>query len=273
MNSGPGANDEFSGLLVRTTNGNLIQNPLVGIRRRAAEDMVKLGVQFGMTPASRKRLGIVTPSNEPVDVSNIADAIQVSAGHYHTCAVRAGGEVMCWGWRANGRIGDGNTINNSMTPTPVTGIADALQVSAGDSHTCVVHQAGDVSCWGSNVSGQLGDGTQIQRVLPMGVPGISAVQVSAGHRHTCAVLSDGTADCWGSQNNGRLGNDETFDNALSPDPVHLLTGVVQIAAGYWGSCAASALGAIYCWGEGQQGLLGTGSSVDQAEPSGPLAFP
>jgi len=45
-------------LLVSTTNGNLVQNPLVGIQRRAAMDMVRFAAELGMTPSSRTRLGL-----------------------------------------------------------------------------------------------------------------------------------------------------------------------------------------------------------------------
>jgi len=53
------------GLLIETTNGNLVQNPIVGIQRRAADDMVKLGSEFGLTPSARSRLKIERPEKEP----------------------------------------------------------------------------------------------------------------------------------------------------------------------------------------------------------------
>ncbi len=54
-----------AGLLVETSNGNLIQHPLVGIQRRAADDMVKFGAEFGLSPSSRSRLKIQAPTGEP----------------------------------------------------------------------------------------------------------------------------------------------------------------------------------------------------------------
>jgi P27 family predicted phage terminase small subunit len=44
------------GAVISTTNGNLIQNPYLGIANRAAEQMVRLESEFGMTPASRSRV-------------------------------------------------------------------------------------------------------------------------------------------------------------------------------------------------------------------------
>jgi P27 family predicted phage terminase small subunit len=48
----------FKGLISRTTNGNLIQNPLIGIANKAAADVVKFASEFGMTPSARARLHV-----------------------------------------------------------------------------------------------------------------------------------------------------------------------------------------------------------------------
>ena len=45
-----------SGLLVKTTNGNAIQNPLVGTANKAMSDMMRYAAEFGMTPSARSRI-------------------------------------------------------------------------------------------------------------------------------------------------------------------------------------------------------------------------
>lgn len=50
------------GLLIKTKQGNWIQNPLVGVARRAANDMTRLALEFGMTPSSRTRLEVREPN-------------------------------------------------------------------------------------------------------------------------------------------------------------------------------------------------------------------
>jgi phage terminase small subunit len=42
--------------MIRTTNGNIVQNPLVGVARRAKADTVRYAVELGLTPASRSRV-------------------------------------------------------------------------------------------------------------------------------------------------------------------------------------------------------------------------
>lgn len=45
-----------SGMMIRTTNGNAIQNPLVGIANKAMSDLVRYAAEFGMTPSARSRI-------------------------------------------------------------------------------------------------------------------------------------------------------------------------------------------------------------------------
>ena len=51
-----GENDITSGLMVKTKNGNAIQNPIVGTANKAMADVVRYAAEFGMTPSSRTRV-------------------------------------------------------------------------------------------------------------------------------------------------------------------------------------------------------------------------
>jgi alpha-tubulin suppressor-like RCC1 family protein len=54
----------------------------------------------------------------------------------------------------------------------VPGIDDAIRVACGSDHTCVLHEDGEMSCWGNNEYGQLGDGYQIDSPVPVMVQGL-----------------------------------------------------------------------------------------------------
>lgn len=56
LNEAAKADPETGGLVIRTSNGNVIQNPLVGIANKAHNDVMRYAAEFGMTPASRTRV-------------------------------------------------------------------------------------------------------------------------------------------------------------------------------------------------------------------------
>src|SRR5204863_5952321 len=128
-----------------------------------------------------------------VSVSGLSNAVAITAGTRHSCALLADGSVRCWGGNAFGQLGDG-TKSNSSVPTKVPGVGSitARDVAAGIAHTCIVRANSTVACWGDNGFGQLGDGTTTQQLKPIVVPNLSnVVSIAAGMFHTCALLATG----------------------------------------------------------------------------------
>jgi alpha-tubulin suppressor-like RCC1 family protein len=216
------------------------------------------------------QLGDETTDNQkkPVDVKGLSsEAVSVSAGGAHTCAVTAVGSVMCWGNNSYGRLGDGTTTYH-VTPVDVDGLTSgAVSVSAGGAHTCVLTAKGQFKCWGNNYFGQLGDGITIDRHSPVDVVGLSSglVSVSAGNSHTCAITAAGGVKCWGKNSHGQLGDGTTIDQS-TPVDVILSDRVVSISAGQWHTCAVTTEGGVKCWGNNQYGQLGDGTTIDQSTP-------
>ncbi|MCP3163256.1 RCC1 domain-containing protein [Myxococcus qinghaiensis] len=97
---------------------------------------------------------------------------QVRAGNEFTCALDAQERVHCWGRNEEGQLGDGTLIHRPA-PVEVTALGGAVvDLSAGVTSTCAVMRDGQVRCWGDNAAGQLGDGTQSDRVAPAVVQGL-----------------------------------------------------------------------------------------------------
>jgi len=180
------------------------------------------------------------PALAPVTVVGLDDATAISAGGFHTCALREDATVSCWGKNGTGQLGNGAGSGTSYEPvavlhdddadpgTPPVPIDDIAAITGGEYHSCAVRATtGQVLCWGHNAFGQVGDGTTVDRPLAVVVGGIPAddghgdhdphraVALTAGEGHTCAVLDDGTARCWGQNHYGQLGNNTTF--ATAPD--------------------------------------------------------
>ena len=107
----------------------------------------------------------------PVDVTGLAQGVAAIAGggEAHGCALTTKGRVKCWGYNGYGQLGDGTTVERHA-PVAVSELAIGVSAIAagGFGHTCALTRAGDVSCWGRNTSGQLGDGTTTEHHAPMG---------------------------------------------------------------------------------------------------------
>ena len=139
----------------------------------------------------------------------------IAAGYNHALAVKADGKAMGWGNNNYAQVGDGFTINRSRAvpvldenDQPVTGIKT---VAAGEWHSLALKVDGTVLAWGHNASGQLGDGTITDLIVPknIGLSGINAL--AAGSEHSLALTQAGTVLAWGDNNYYQLGDGTVGD--------------------------------------------------------------
>jgi alpha-tubulin suppressor-like RCC1 family protein len=176
--------------------------------------------------------------------------------------------VVSWGSNNIGELGDG-TFTSRSAYGAVSGLGSGIvQVAAGSSFGLALRSDGTVWAWGSNGSGQLGDGTttasQTTRAQVTGLSGVIAV--AAGTDQSLALRSDGTVWAWGGDRYGQLG--DGANSAAQPTPVQVigLTGVVKIAAGGLFSLALRSDGTVWAWGYNAVGELGNGTGTDSNIP-------
>jgi alpha-tubulin suppressor-like RCC1 family protein/Leucine-rich repeat (LRR) protein len=135
--------------------------------------------------------------------------------------------------------------------------------------------SGLVKAWGSNVAGELGDGTTFDSNFPVPVNALSAVKtLAAGRNFSAALRSDGTVRTWGLNDSGQLGNG-TFIGSLSPVQVTGLSGITVIAAGGSFALGLKSTGLVQAWGENGEGQLGNAKTIDSNVPvsvSGTLKY-
>ncbi|MGH7256889.1 MAG: RCC1 domain-containing protein [Nitrospiraceae bacterium] len=156
----------------------------------------------------------------------------------------------------------------AMTGGPSHLLTDVVDVKAGERHTCVLTSAGGVKCWGFNHDGQLGDGKQSDRSIPVNVVGLAsgAKTITAGWRHSCAITSLGGIQCWGNNHDGQVGDGSETDRKTPQDVVGLMTRVTAVAAGERHTCALTTTGGVKCWGNNHDGELGDGTKKDRITP-------
>ena len=165
----------------------------------SAGDIHSLGLRANGTiwswgSAQYGRLGdntTVSKSSPVSVVGGFTDWVQVSAGGYHSLALRANGTVWGWGRGFFGNIGNNSNANISSPVSVVGGFTDWVQVSAGFTHSIAIRSNGTAWTWGQNNSGQLGDnnGAVLSRSSPVSVVGgfTDWIQVSAASAHSVGV--------------------------------------------------------------------------------------
>jgi alpha-tubulin suppressor-like RCC1 family protein len=155
-----------------------------------------------------------------MSATNAQRYIDLSAGQFHTCAVRDDGSVECWGQNAFGQLG-GMSAGGAI-PVMVMDLPSVRDVECGYYHCCALTEAeGELWCWGAGDSGQLGGGVVVARAQAGRVMGLGAVtQFATGAFHTCAVDIRSQLWCWGANESGQLGTGNTM-NSETPVRVNL----------------------------------------------------
>ena len=143
---------------------------------------------------------------------------------------------------------------------------NAPAIAAGEYHTIALGSSGMVWSWGLNSSGQLGDGTKLQRSLPAPVLGLRNVKaISSGSYHSLALKSDGTVWAWGANMYGQLGIGNQ-DDRVQPVQVAGLSNIVAITSGSYHNLALCSDGRVFAWGYNGNGQLGDGTDSSRNLP-------
>jgi alpha-tubulin suppressor-like RCC1 family protein len=185
----------------------------------------------------------------------------VSAGAYHTVAIKTNGTLWAWGWNDNGQLGLGDRVRRDV-PVQVGTDTDWATVSAGLSHTVAIKTDGTLWAWGYNGRGQLGLGDTDDRDEPTQVTAAGGgwATVSAGVMRTVATKGDGTLWSWGFNGFGQLGLGDT-NSRYGPASVAASVGWSAASAGGYHMVAMDDDGALWACGWNNFGQNGDGTTA------------
>ena len=202
-----------------------------------------------------------------------------NTGGFTGYALLEDGTIVAWGDNDEGQLGNGASGADralgtypkpSVTPVKVTGLANIIDIAAGDKHALALHRDGTVWAWGTRDEGALGGGDAkpagslrvSSAVAPVPVRGLEGItQIAVGATHNLALTRDGHVMSWGTNSSGELGVG-TRITGWTPETVTGLDSVVAIAAGTSGGHGVSGAvrqdGTVWMWGSGTSAMMGNG---------------
>jgi alpha-tubulin suppressor-like RCC1 family protein len=183
----------------------------------------------------------------------------ITAGAAHTCALTVDRTAFCWGWNANGQLGDG-TLASRVAPTVVSGGLTFQSIGAGEQWTCGLTTLGKAYCWGAV------PGVSATQATPQTYPSAPTFSsLSVGGTHACALTPDGTAYCWGGNNAGQVGDSTTINRSV-PTKVSGNFKFASITAGDAHTCGRLTDNSVVCWGINRFGELGDAKAAFRLAP-------
>ncbi|XP_029941533.1 probable E3 ubiquitin-protein ligase HERC1 [Salarias fasciatus] len=204
----------------------------------------------------------------PKLTQGFSDAQMIEAGQYCTFSVSADGSVKACGKGSYGRLGLGDSNNQSMPKKlvlePHRNMKKVSSSKGSDGHTLAITVEGEVFSWGDGEYGKLGHGNSATQKYPKIIQGPLLgkviVCVSAGYRHSAAVTNDGELYTWGEGDFGRLGHSDSQSRNV-PTLVKDISGVGQVACGSSHTIAVAQDGrTVWSFGGGDNGKLGHGDT-------------
>jgi len=233
--------------------------------------------------------------NNGIHETGDGNFVYVSVGVSHSLAICSVGYIYSWGSGEDGRLGHGNT-NDQSRPTRILfshdnrRISNFVAVAAGNAHSLAIDRNGNLYSWGRGTGGRLGHGhsqnilrpTRVIRAhsndpnITVNVPPFKAIAAGGRNRgqgqleietaHSMALAHDGTVWTWGNNHLGVLGYGisslQTRPRMIGGNLAN--ENIIAIDAGRHHSVALSQNGQVWTWGNASQ--LGHGTSVGSYIP-------
>ena len=205
---------------------------------------------------------------------------------FENCFVDNDGKVYTWGENYDGELGNGKT-DSTIVPICISDIEgnelkgkNIVDIVKSGFFKVALDDNGKVYTWGSNVGGQLGNGTENDSSVPICISdtensvlkGKNIKNISANGYTVCAIDDNGKVYTWGDNERGQLGNGTKNDSSvpicISDTENSVLKGknIKNISANGYTVCAIDDNGKVYTWGKNNYGQLGNGKTTNSSMP-------
>ena len=214
---------------------------------------------FGQNFLGQLGDGSFSQRSSPVRVGSASDWAAVTAGSSYALALKTDGSLWAWGLGSSGQLGQGANLTSRSSPVQVGSDNDWASVTAGSGTVVARKLDGSVWAWGSNVDGQMADGTLTNQLLPKRlVAGEDWLDVGVGRYHTAVLTADGQALVAGEM----VGFSGASPRVLTRLP-NSATDWVKVSGNGSHFLALNQAGELWGWGNNSNGQLASGNAVSR----------
>ncbi len=175
--------------------------------------------------------------------------------------------IWTWGNNSTGQLGDNSVVCRSSPVSVVGGFTDWITTEAACAHTLATRKNGTAWAWGINSTGNLGDGTTVNRSSPVSVVGgFTDWCYVSGYLSSAAIRTNGTLWTWGSNAQAHLGDNSTVNKSSPVSVVGGFNDWCQVSVSSIHVSAVRTNGTLWAWGGNNIGQLGDNTGTDRSSP-------
>jgi alpha-tubulin suppressor-like RCC1 family protein len=186
---------------------------------------------------------------------------QVAPGSFFTIALKTDNTLWAWGQNDGSQMGNNTCCADQLTPIQIGTATDWKTIGTSGSRSgFAIKNNGTLWCWGTNLSGLIGDSFVTEFTVPtQHNPDTNWDKMSVGYDHILVLKTSGSLWAWGGGGNGETGHDPS--SSYDPSVPFQIAGTWKtMATGLRFSMGIKTDGTLWAWGRNDVGQLGNGST-------------